>query len=173
MANEDGDNLKELFERFFDAKDASKALEDVRNTEQMLRENPAPEPDAELIADIKAQIAGVLADNKPGAFRSAVFKTAAVAAVFVILAIASVKIYQNPPVEEKKMVTASLIPTAIWESEDLAADDAELETLTAEIEQIEGELVSLDTEESDGEGYRDLTELELELIDIDSDFWKG
>jgi hypothetical protein len=45
---------------------------------------------------------------------------------------------------------------------------------TTEIEQIEDELLSLQFGEDDGNGDSTITELEMELIEInDSDFWKG
>ena len=43
-----------------------------------------------------------------------------------------------------------------------------------EIEQIEDELMSLQLGEDDGNGDSKITELEMELIEINnSDFWKG
>lgn len=69
---------------------------------------------------------------------------------------------------------ASIIPTAIWESDDIAADDADLVIFTTEIEQIEDELPALQLGEDDSNEDSAITELEMELIEINnSDFWKG
>ncbi|MHC4594656.1 MAG: hypothetical protein ACYS19_06890, partial [Planctomycetota bacterium] len=57
MNGQNKENLKELFERFADAEQAEKCVEDVQKAEQILREYPAPEPDDMLIANIKAEIA--------------------------------------------------------------------------------------------------------------------
>jgi hypothetical protein len=61
----------------------------------------------------------------------------------------------------------------IWESEDISADDANLATLIAETEEIEGEMLALELGENGGNGSGSLTELEMELEEINSDFWKG
>jgi len=67
----------------------------------------------------------------------------------------------------------SIIPRAIWESDDIAADDVDLAILTSEIEQIEDEMLTLQLGESDGDSDTAITELEMELIETDSYFWKG
>jgi hypothetical protein len=66
-----------------------------------------------------------------------------------------------------------LIQQAIWESEDISADQAELALLTDELEQIEGEILALRLGEDGGESSREFIELEMELTDIGGDFWKG
>jgi len=72
------------------------------------------------------------------------------------------------------MQLTSIIPTAIWESDDITAADADLAIFTTEIEQIEDELMSLQLGEDDGNGDSSVSELEMELIEINnSDFWKG
>ena len=73
-----------------------------------------------------------------------------------------------PPATAKEM-----IPTEIWESSDLAVDDAELAVLNAEIDQLENELIALRLGETGGNGTGELTELEMELIVVDNEFWKG
>ena len=67
---------------------------------------------------------------------------------------------------------ASLIPTAIWESNNIAADDLNLASFTAEVERIESELKSLLLDES-GSDESFLNEAEIELMDIQGEFWKG
>ena len=72
-----------------------------------------------------------------------------------------------------QIVHGEIIPETIWESEDIAADDAELVTLTDEVEQIGSKVLAVQLDENGGNGHRDIAELEMELIGIDSDFWKG
>ena len=172
--NNQNDELRRMFEKFADAEEAGAAAEDIREGEQILRDRPAPEPDGRLIADIKAEISQTVVRRKENAFRWAVYKTAAVAAVFIVLAVISVKSFKKDRGQPKSVVYASIIPTAIWESSDISTDDADLASLIAEIEQIEGETQALQLGENGGNGSGVITELETELIEIDnSDFWKG
>ena len=173
MNGQNEENLKDLFEKFFNPEQAERAAEDVRKGEQILGEHPAPKPNDELIAGIKSEIAEALLHRKATALRRTAYKAVAVAAVFIILAVVSVKLFEEGGGEPERLVTASIIPKAVWESEDIAADDADLAVLTAEIEQIEGETMALRLGENGGNGNNAITELEIELMEIDSDFWKG
>ena len=170
--NETDENLKELFEELFGTEQSEAAVEDVREGEQILRTHPAPEPDDALIGGIKAEITRALLRREASVFRWASYKVAAVAAVFIILAVVGVRMLEKGG-EPARVLTASIIPAAIWESEDIAADDAELAILTDEVEQIGSEVLAVQLGENGGNGHRDIAELEMELIEIDSDFWKG
>jgi len=182
MNGQNEENLKELFEKFLSAEQAKQALEDVRKGEQILREHPAPQPDGKLIADIKVKTARALLRRKASAFKRIAYKAAAVAAVFIILAVIGVKLFEKGGGEPRpyqvrgepeRIITASIIPKTIWESDDIADDDADLATLIAEIEQIESEALALQLDENDSNGNIAVTELEMELIEINSNFWKG
>ena len=182
--NENEENMKELFERFFDSEQAEEIEQDIRKGEQILGQYPAPEPDRELIADIKAEVAAeAVLHRKTKAFRRMVYKTAVVAAAVIIVTAISVRLFESRPYptgrDEKgasvpeKVIAGAVIPESLWESEDLAADDTDLAILTAEIEQIEEEILASGLGENGGNGGEDITELEIELIAINSDFWKG
>lgn len=158
------ENLKELFERFVSTEEAEEAMEDIQKAEEILRGQSAPEPNSELVADIKAEIAGALLRRN---FRRMAYKTAVAVAVVIFVAVVSVKLLERGGGEPKRFATASIIPAAIWES-----DDADLAILTAEIEQIEGRVLTLQLGENGVNGDRDLIELEMRLIALDSDFWK-
>lgn len=167
------DNLKELFEKFVEGKEAEQAVEDIQKGEQILRSHRAPEPDNELITNIKTEIAARLLHKKEKAFRRTVYKTAAVAAGFILIAVIGVKLFEKPKVEPAKVATDSTIPKTVWESERLADDDADSATLVDEVEQIESEVLALQSGENSDNGHETITELEMELTDTNSDFWKG
>ncbi len=177
MNGRNDENLKELFEKFIDAEQAEKYAEDVQKAEQILREHPAPEPDAMLIANIKAEIAMRLPagrTRRTGVFKQIAYKTVSVAAAVIFLTAIGLRLFDKSGVEPNGVQYATIIPTAIWESDDIAAADANLAIFTVEIEQIENELLALQLGEDDGNGDRSITELEMELIEINnSDFWKG
>jgi len=147
-----------------------KALENIHEYEGILSQYPAPEPGEELIADIKVKIAKAL--QHKSVFRRRVYKMAAVAAAVIMVAAISL-LFEKGGGEPEKVIYASIIPAAIWESTDLAADDAELATLTAEIEETEHQILSVQFDQGNGNGDKALVELEAELIEINSDFWKG
>ena len=171
------ENLKELFEKFLDAEQAESCAEDVQKAEQILREHPAPEPDDMLIANIKAEIAMRLPagrTRRTGVFKQIAYKTVSVAAAVIFLTAIGLRLFDKSDVEPGPVQYASIIPTAIWESDDIAAADANLVIFTVEIEQIEDEVLILQLGDYDGNGDRSITELEMELIEINnSDFWKG
>lgn len=172
MKAENEENLRELFEKFLNSKEANEALEDIRKGEEILGEYRAPEPGKELVAEIKAEVGGALAGRKANAFKQTAYKIAAAAAGFIILAAIGVKLFESGS-GRSGLVTASIIPRAIWDSNDIGADDEDLAILAAEIEQVEGEVLAVQLGEDGGNGGKELAELEMEMIEIDSDFWKG
>lgn len=172
MNNKNEENLKELFEKFLDAEQADKYVEDVQKAEQILREYPAPEPDDMLIANIKAEIAMRLPARRADVIKQFVYKVAAVAAAIVILAVASIRLLENGG-EPRTVQYASIIPIEIWESDDIATDDLELATFTAEVEQIEEQVLALQFGQDGRDSENTIAELEIELIEIASEFWKG
>ncbi|MHC4456231.1 MAG: hypothetical protein ACYS0I_03900 [Planctomycetota bacterium] len=173
MNGQSEENLKELFERFVDSEQAEEAVEEIRKAEQILRAYPAPQPDSELIVDIKAEVTDALLHRKANAFRRAVYKVAVVAAAVIVLAIINVKLFQKGNGIPERPVRAAIIPVSIWESEDIRVDDANLATLIAETKQIEGELRALQLGENGANGDKELVELEMRLIEVSGDFWKG
>ena len=173
MNGQSEEELKGLLKKLLNSPEVEEAIEDVRKGERILSEHPAPEPDKQVIGNIKAEIARAILCKKAAAFKRIAYRAVAVAAAVIILAAVGVKLFEKGNGEPGKIVTASIIPKAIWESGHLAADDAELATLTAEIEEIESEILAVKLGENGGNGFTDLEELEMELAEINSYFWEG
>ena len=173
MEDRNQENLRELFEKFFDAEQAERCVEDIQKAERIFREHPAPEPDDMLIANIKAEIALRLPAARAHRVRRIIYEVVGAAAAILIVAALSLQLFEKDVPQNGEFVYASLIPTAIWESDDIAADDEDLAVFTAQIEQIEDEVLALQSGEEAGNGDSTLVELEMELIEINSDFWKG
>jgi len=173
MEDQTNENIEELFGKFLSDQDARRAAEDIQKAEEILREHPAPEPAGELLADINSKIAEALSAEKAKTRKLTAYRVAAVAAAIIILVAIGVKFFEKGPAETQSPVTITLIQQAIWESEDISADQAELALLTDELEQIEGEILALRLGEDGGESSREFIELEMELTDIGGDFWKG
>ena len=172
MNDRNKENLAELIERLFDFGQAAGVLEDVRRGEQLLRDNPAPEPDRKLIADIKAEIALLLPARRTKLARRRTYKRAAAAAAILIAAWIGASLLNNGSPGPGQMAAASIMPTAIWESNDIAADDENLAVFAAEIDQIENEVMTLESGDDTYESDRTVEELEIELIVARNDFWK-
>jgi hypothetical protein len=173
MDNRNRENLRELFENFFDAERAESCVEDIQKAEQMLREHPAPQPDDMLIANIKAEIAVRLQAARAHHFRRIFYEVMGAAAAIIFVAAVSLQLFQKGTPEPGEVSYASLIPAAIWESDDITTADEDLAVFTAQIDQIEDEVTALQSGEKTGNGESTLAELEMELIEINSDFWKG
>lgn len=173
MEDQTNENIEELFGKFLSDEDARRAAEDIQKAEEILREHPAPEPAGELLADINSKIAEALSAEKAKTRKLTAYRVAAVAAAIIILVAIGVRFFEKGPAETQSPVTITLIQQAIWESEDISADQAELALLTDELEQIEGEILALRLGEDGGESSREFIELEMELTDIGGDFWKG
>jgi hypothetical protein len=171
MTGPNNENLRELFERFVGAEEALKAVEDFESAERILREHPAPEPGEELIAGIKSQIAQTVRHRKERSFRRLANRLAPVAAVFIVLAVVGIKMFSDGGPAEG--IRIKYISPSEWESEDVAADDLNLVVLTAQVDELEGEIVTLELGEDSGDGGSEVTELEMELAEINSGFWEG
>jgi hypothetical protein len=165
VGNRNDENLKELIEKFFDPEQAQMYLDDIEKGEQILHNHPAHEPDEMLIANIKAEIAlNVLPRKATLAKRIAYAALATAAAVIIIAAINTGLFEKTTDVKpDQRTQIASVFP---WESYDI-------EDLHTEVEQIENELIDLESGRENLDSNNDISEMEMELIVIAGDFWKG
>ncbi len=165
------ENLKALLKKFFGPEQAEDAAEDIRKGEQILRENPAAGPDEKIIDDIKLNLAEVLHRRKGSVFRKTAYRAVAVAAAAVLVVVV-VKLLESDTDFEKPGID-STISKVIWESGTLVADDEDLLILAEEIRQIEAETLALRLGEGNDYQQMDVGELEVELMEMNGDFWKG
>lgn len=172
MSARNEENLKALFEKFVNTEEAKSNIQDFIKAEQILNENPAPEPNEELIAAINSKIAEALRLRKEHTFRRFAYKLAPVAAVFVVLAVVSIRILETGT-ETKDFVPGPWISAKVWNSENVAADDRNLAVLTAELDELEVEVMTLELGESSGNGRSAVTELEMEFAEINTDIGEG
>ncbi|HUT28834.1 MAG TPA: hypothetical protein VMX13_03495 [Sedimentisphaerales bacterium] len=166
MNTQKNENLKALFETLVGPREAEQAADDIRRADRILSEHPAPGPSEELLAQIKTQVRSTIERTGRSIFGPLLPKIAAVAAVLLVGAVISLRLFEKEP--------APVPPTTIpWEVDNLVAQDADLAAFSAEIEQIESDLLALQLGENGSNGHLDLTELEIELMEISGDFWKG
>lgn len=172
MQDRNRENLAELIERLYHGEQAGSVLDDIRQGERILRENPALLPDYKLISDIKTKITLLVPARQAQLAKSRLYSRVAVAAAIVIIAVVSTILFDSSPPESAATQIAGLIPTAIWESNNIAVDDENLAVFTAQIEQIENEITNLESGDDASDSAESIEEMEIELIVVSNDFWK-
>jgi len=163
------ENLIELLQRFMDESAAQAAHEDIQAGERWLEAQPAPSPNARVIAAIKTQMA--LAALRRHRIRRLVHASVAAAAAVIVLSL--IGLLGPRSASRSHMSYAAILPAAIWESDDLTADDLDLVYFSSEIRQIEAQMSALDTDDSDTGVDGGPEELETELMAIQTELWKG
>jgi hypothetical protein len=166
------ENLVELLRRFMDEPTAKAAHEDIEAGERWLDACPAPRPEEQVLAAIRTRM--VLAAQHRARFSRWIRVSLAAAAVLVLAAIGLLAPHSTS--QPHRASYATLMPAAIWESDDLTADDLDLAYFSSEIRQIETQVQALDADMGDN-GLSPAggvpEELEMELIAIQTEFWKG
>ena len=165
------ENLKELFGRFMDNEQAAESAEDISRGERLLSEQSAPEPSAEVLANIKAQINRRLEQRKQRKFTAIGYGAMVVAAAVLIVGSIAIKMLNNTS-EAPMTPVASTAGTEVWDSDDLNEEDLEFALLVSQMQEIEDEIISLQTGENGTNGLS-AEELEMEFLEISNDFWKG
>jgi hypothetical protein len=164
------ENLIELLERFMDGPSAEAADDEIRAGEGLLEAYPAPAADARTIAALKVRMVAA-AQRRHRKARILQGVGAAAAAVVVMSLIGLLG--RGPTRSIPGVTYAGIIPTAIWESDDLATDDLDLAYYTAEIRRIEAQMRAVEAGDANTHGGDTLEELEMELMRIETEFWKG
>ncbi len=164
-------NLDELLKAFMDAPVAAEAAKDIRAGQRIFADNPAPQPKADVIAAVKSRVSTHLrTHHKHQAFRRMIYKTAAVAAIIVVAAVAI-------RFGEHKEIASSNVSAAVmwhmWDDDNLVADDLNLAKLTKKIEEIADRIAEAESDEYEYEPDVDFEDLETEMIAMNIDFWKG
>ncbi len=166
---ENNENIDELLSRFFDSSQMHEAAEDIRLGEELLESFSAPLPAKAVTEGIKAQIqVHLLTLRRRRVVRSMFYRVAAVAAVFIVLAIAGTRYLAEP--ERKATNVATAAYASIWDDE---SGPEQLATLTAQVSEIEADMLAIRLGDSGAESSSLLTDLEVEMTEINGDFWKG
>ncbi len=162
------ENLKELLNKFYAEAEAAKAEEDILRGEQIISDNPSPQPDEKLISEIKSRISVELAKQDRRGVRT-YLRTALAAAAVILIVSGLIVMYNHKTV---KPAGSPIISQVGIENSDFTADDAELAVLAADIEALEDEILALRLGEN-GTEWMNADEIEIELLEINEDFWKG
>ena len=188
MKNRKDENLEELMGRFLGREEARRAAGEIKEGEKLFASNPAPEPGKQLIENIKGRVSARL--SKPRAMRTG-YKIAVVAAAVIVWGWIGIRFYviSRPENGMERTVAVDTTSTSvstnmvasldqapaedIWSDWDEDDTDAEITSIGEEIESIEGSIFALRLGEQDIENGEILTDVEIEMLEIDNSFWKG
>ncbi len=162
MENLEKENLRKLLAGLMDKAAAGQMLDDIEKGDEILAGFRAPEPNEQVLAEIKKNVAAALRQKRINAFKKQILVTAAAAAMILVSVLAIVR-YSNQPGIPTRMIAAS-----VWEG----GDDADVTVLRDEIENIQSELWGGQFDDSGNTNIR-VDDLENELIEINGDMWKG
>ena len=167
MTGKDNDNLRELLGAFMSPEEARKASEDVRAADEVMMRHPAPEPSLEVLLRIKARGAAELARRRRvRVWRKYAVEVVAAAAVLAVVGSVGLKFFQSPSV--------TYLPRAIWEADSIVEADSNLAYISTEIDQIQEQFRAiLSPPKQEDASVNELYEMEMELIAMETDFWKG
>ena len=165
---ENNENIDELLSKFFDSSQMHEAAEDIRLGEELLESFSAPLPAKAVTDGIKAQIEVHLRTLRRRRVVRSMFYRVAVAAVLVVLAFAGARYLTGP--DRKATNVANAAYASIWDDE---SGDEQLAMLTAQVSEIEADMLAIRLGDSGAESSSLLTDLEVEMTEINGDFWKG
>jgi hypothetical protein len=168
MEDQTRENLNELLRQFLDHAQAEATGRDILAGERLLDAHPAPMPSLETIARIRGEMAATMTRRHRILLT---FRRSLAAAA--VIAFALIGLLDRGPTGPTNVFEASILPAAIWDSDDVAADDLDLARFTAEVRQIEAQLQALDAGDDEAAGSGTLEELEKELRQIETELWKG
>jgi hypothetical protein len=163
MAKRIREDLTGLFRLWLNPQGARDAAKDVEVVDRMIEAHPAPLPAPALLDRIKKQVQVRSIHRRRTHFMEGA--TAVAAAIMIVVGLS-----QFGPSRTRGFAS---LPTALWESDDIASDDLKLTYLNSEVARLEAQVQAIDNSESESTGVNTLDDLELELFQIDSDFWKG
>ena len=167
MRNDDNENLKELLSELFDVTEAAEAMSDINAGDAIIAGSPSPMPDEAIVRGIKKQVRNRLWLSKRRRFVRRTSE-AAVAAVLVIGVLIGLVITQS------RHDSSAALNLNIWGEATLEVieTDPEYVLLIGEIEEIEASLLTIRLDEDSVEND-DLFEIEMEMLEMEGNFWEG
>ncbi len=165
-------NIDELLSKFFSPDQAEQIKNDFASADTLFEKFPAPDPSQQTLADIKQRIIRQLENRKRISWTAVFAKTAAVAAIVVIIcAVILLNLYRKDSTQYAK----DRQQTILWQSDQIGSD-TDISASDAEIKQLKSELLAINLGEENGTNgvLTDRVEqLELEIIETENTFWKG
>ncbi len=171
--NNEKENLRELLASFMAPEDANKTAEDIERGEKLLRNWPAPTPSETLLAEVKQKMAVAAGRRRMVTFQRRVLELAAVAATILVVSTAAIKIWENRQSTLSPDKIVALIPDSAWEGGDVSKSDADIAVLSAEIDNVADEISNVLLSDKNGSSAAAVSDVEMQIIEVSADFWKG
>lgn len=169
MIDKTRENLTELLRQFMDPAAARAAEADIRAGQRLLEAWPAPTPDRRVLADINARMVAHAVRRRR--IHRIFHGSMATAAAIVMMTL--IGLLNHGSTDSPGLNYATLIPASVWESQNIMTDDLELVYYASQIRQIEAQVQAVETGEPEVRSKSVLDELEMELMQIETEFWKG
>lgn len=163
--NNEYENLDSLLKSFFSEEDAAAVKEDIRLGDEILSAYPAPEPDEAIVRQIKNDVRAAVFTRKRTHRRVLACRSAVVAALFMIVGSLAVNFLTHQGdiyYDLDEISVAGFFGT-----------DIQLSVLSEEIDEIESSILALGSEQESGDPAFDIDELEMEILEVSSTFWRG
>ena len=171
--NNEKENLRELLTSFMDIKAADKAAADIEQGEKILRNFPAPEPDEKLLAEIKQKMIIAAGQHRSVTRHHRIFIAVSAAAAVIILSVIALKVFENRPASQPDKTYAATIPDSVWEGGSIITDDPDIAVLSDEIDNVADEISAVLLSDNNGSYDSAVYDLEMQIIEMSADFWKG
>jgi hypothetical protein len=167
MTSQEKENFTGLLNRFMEDKAAREAARDIEKGDELLESFPAPLPDEKALSQIKTKIALTLKSRQTAyVFRQRIWLSAGVAAMLAIGAFLTLRYGQGPSTRPAQVQIAS----AVWDG----SDDADISILREEVQTVQNTLAGVQvTDNTNTASNTAENDLEMELIEVGSDIWKG
>jgi hypothetical protein len=156
-----------------DTQAANKAAEDIERGDELLRNWPAPQPGDTLLAEVKQRMAAAARRRRTVTFHHRIWEIAAVAATILIVSAAVIKIVDNRQMNQSTTKIAVAIPDSAWEGSDISANDSDIAALSAEIDNVADEMSGVYISDKNSSSSAAVSDLEMQIIEVSADFWKG
>ena len=171
--NNEKENLRELLASFMDIGAADKAAADIERGDKLLRNWPAPAPGEKLLAEVKQKMIIAAGQRRSVTRHHRIFIAASAAAAVIILSVIALKVFENRSVDQPDKTYAATIPDAIWEGGSVRTDDPDIAVLSDEIDNVADEISAVLLSDKNGSSDSAVYDLEMQIIEMSADFWKG
>jgi hypothetical protein len=145
----------------------SELIEDIEYFEQTAVFATKPMLESEERDRIKADMMRALVAKK---HRRKLSRFIIAAAAVIMVSMAGLLLVIN--VGQETANDSQIMASGIWESESISETDQTIACLTDEIDALQSEMIAIGMSENN-QSANSATDLELELIDLKSEFWKG
>lgn len=166
--NDKHEDLDGLLVSLYGEKAAEAVKEDIRLGDEILNSSPSPEPDAAVMQEVKRNVLAALARKRTHR-RVMTYRSAVAAALFLVIAGLGIRFMTY----HRTYYAGSGIATENVDTAGFFGNDLQLAILSDEIDEIESSIYSIDIDRSFSEPELGMDELEMEILEISSTFWRG